>query len=64
MIKMQTPKGTAGKLFLARPDTKFGPKGFYKVDITLNAAEAGQMVEACNEEATRAFGRKRTAIPS
>ncbi|BCZ78512.1 hypothetical protein PTKU64_21870 [Paraburkholderia terrae] len=61
MNKITTPKGIAGNLFLARPDTKFGTKGFYKVGITLNAAEVGQMVEACNEEATRAFGPKNVA---
>lgn len=61
MIKIQTPKGTAGNLYLVRPDTTFGPMGTYKMDITLNAAEGGKLLKACKEEATRALGSKKAA---
>ena len=61
MIEIKTPKGTAGNLYLVRPDTKFDSKGTYKVDITLNAAEAGQIVGACKEEAIKVFGPKKAA---
>ena len=61
MIKVNTPKGTASGMYLARPDTKFDPKGLYVVRITLSASEAAELLGICLEEAISSFGPKRAA---
>ncbi|SAL50796.1 hypothetical protein AWB73_05285 [Caballeronia turbans] len=56
MIQFKTPKGIAGVVCLATPDTRFDPKGTYRVDLTLNAAEAAPIFEACRKEGTSVLG--------
>ncbi|MGP8441905.1 hypothetical protein ACT2E5_07195 [Burkholderia vietnamiensis] len=64
MIKITTPKGIAGRLILVRPDTKFDAQGTYKVDIALKAAEAGDLLKACREEAFNELGARIAAKAS
>lgn len=61
MIQIKTPKGTASDLYLVQPDTKFGPKGTYKVDIRLDTGEGALMIKACREEAVQGLGIKKGA---
>jgi hypothetical protein len=52
VVKIKTPKGTASRVFLARPDTKFDTTGKFRLDLTIPAANAGQIITTLRAVAT------------
>lgn len=61
MLKIKTPKGTAGYLNLVIPDIRFDPKGKYKANITLVKDDAAKLLQQLKEEAAAELGPKKAA---
>lgn len=57
-MKIKTPKGTAGSLYLVCPDTRFSPQGRYRADIALHAVDADKLIDVLKQEALNELGPK------